>query len=207
MAWAPDYTTPEDLAAFVRIGDTADDVQLGLAIAAASRAIDRACDRQFGVLAAAAPRYYTARWDVRRCRWVVKIDDLMTTTDLVVDVAADEDLDYDAGGEVTSPRLEPVNAAADGRPWTSLVVPPASAVQPSCLEHGVRITALWGWSAVPPAVEEACLLQASRLLSRRDSPLGVAGSPEAGSELRLLARLDPDVAVALRPFRRVWGAV
>ena len=205
MAWAPSYTTSEDLAAFVRIGDTADDTQLGLAIAAASRAIDQACDRQFGVLTTAAARYYTARWDVRRCRWRVAIEDLMSTTGLVV--AVDSAADETYADTVTAYRLEPVNAAADGRPWTDLVVSPSSTVQPSCLEHGVRVTALWGWSAVPPAVEEACLLQASRLLSRRDSPHGVAGSPETGSEVRLLARLDPDVAVALRPYRRVWGAV
>jgi hypothetical protein len=66
----------------------------------------------------------------------------------------------------------------------------------------VRVTALWGWSAVPPAIEQATLLQASRLLIRRDSPYGVAGSPEAGTEIRLLARLDPDVDVAVAPYRR-----
>ena len=53
--------------------------------------------------------------------------------------------------------------------------------------------------------QEATLLQASRLAARRDSPFGVAGSPDAGSEMRLLARVDPDVAVALEPYRRrIW---
>jgi hypothetical protein len=205
MAWEPDYTTPEDLANFVRIGDTADDVQLGLAIATASRAIDRACNRQFGVLATAAARYYTARWDTRLRQWAVDIDDLMTTTDLAV--AFDEDEDQTYSGTITAYHLQPRNAAADGRPWAQLYVRSTSAVQPTCLRDGVRVTALWGWSAVPPAIEQACLLQASRLLSRRDSPHGVAGSPETGSEVRLMARLDVDVAVAIRPFRRMWGAV
>ena len=208
MAWAPDYATAEELAAFVRISDTDDDAQLSLAIAAASRTIDgpSGCSRQFGQVDAAVARYYTARWDRHMCRWVVDIDDLMSTSGLEVAVALDTDLDY-TDGTITGYDLLPINAAADGRPWTQLAVRFTSSVQPNCTEHGVRITALWGWSAVPDAIKEACLLQASRLVSRRDSPYGVAGSPQAGSEVRLLAKLDPDVAVALRPYRRVWGAV
>jgi hypothetical protein len=55
---------------------------------------------------------------------------------------------------------------------------------------------------VPSAVKLATRLQASRFMARRDSPYGVAGSPDAGSEIRLLSRVDPDVAVALRGFSR-----
>lgn len=205
MPWAPNYTTTEDLADFVRITDTLDEVQLSLAISTASRGIDRACGRQFGSLSAVAARYYTARWDCRRQRWTVSIDDLMTTTGLLV--AFDEDGDETYGGEIDLFTLEPRNAAADGRPWTDLVVRPTAATLPTSLADGVRVTARWGWDQVPASIEQACLLQASRLLARRSSPFGVAGSPEAGNELRLLARLDPDVEVAVRPYRRVWGAV
>jgi hypothetical protein len=52
----------------------------------------------------------------------------------------------------------------------------------------------------------ATLIQASRLFARRHAPFGVAGNPEVG-QLRLLERLDPDVAISVRPFARVWGAV
>ncbi len=204
MAWRPDYCSTDELRDFVRIGDTADDVQLRLAIAASSRAIDRAANRQFGRVASAVARYYTAAWDHRRRRWLVRIDDLMSTTGLVVGFDLAETQTYSSA--VTDYQLGPVNAAADGRPWVELAVRPSSLVQPTAIEAGVRVTALWGWSAVPAPIKEACLLQASRLLSRRDSPYGVAGSPEAGNELRLLAKLDPDVAVAVRPFERVWGA-
>jgi hypothetical protein len=70
MAWAPDYTTPEDLANFVRIGDTADDVQLGLAIAVASRTIDgpTGCNRQFGKLDTAAARSGGSSASTTSCR-------------------------------------------------------------------------------------------------------------------------------------------
>ena len=205
MAWQPNYCTTDELRSFVRIGDTADDVQLGLAIAASSRAIDRATGRQFGRVASAVARVYTAGWDVRRERWYVVLDDVMDATGMTVEYDSAEDQTY--ASAITNYRLGPVNAAADGRPWTELVVRPASTVQPCDLEDGIQVTALWGWLAVPAAVKQACLLQASRVLARRDSPYGVAGSPEAGNELRLLARVDPDVEVALSPYRRWWGAV
>lgn len=199
MAWAPNYCTSDELATFVR-QTTPDDERLSLAIAAASRAVDRATRRQFGQVAAPEARYYTARYHGSTSRWVVEIDDLMTVTGLAVAVDA-------AGAEtytstITAHSLRGRNAAAEGRPWTSLAVLASSDVQPSDDPDAVKVTAQWGWTAVPDAVKQATLLQASRLFSRRDSPHGIAGSPEAGSEVRLLARLDPDVETSLAPYRR-----
>lgn len=197
MAWKPDYVSVEQLRNFVRIGDTDDDTQLSYAIAAASRAIDRLCNRQFGIVDAPEERQYTAYWDRRRCRWVVETDDLMTTTGLTFTVSA---------GTITDYRLEPVNAPQKGRPWERLVVLPSSSVEPSTDEFGASIEALWGWSDVPLPIQQGTLLQASRFFTRRNSPFGIAGSPELGSEMRLLAKVDPDVAVSVGPYKRWWAA-
>lgn len=198
MAWAPDYITLSEMKAFLRDGETIDDVQIGVAITAASRAIDRHTNRQFGVVAAAEERLYTGRYDRRRCRWVVEVDDFQSTTNLAVEV------DGETGATYTK---EPVNAAVKGRPWTTLAFDSDSPVVPTGAEHEVAVTALWGWTAVPVPVKQATYLQASRFLNRRDSPYGIAGSPDVGSEMRLLARLDPDVSVSLGPFIRWWAAV
>jgi hypothetical protein len=48
----------------------------------------------------------------------------------------------------------------------------------------------------------AAKLQCARWNFRRDAPAGVAGSPDQGSEIRLLSRLDPDVAVSLAGLSR-----
>lgn len=197
MVWAPDYATTAELKAYQRIDDAVDDAQLALAITAASRAIDQHTSRQFGVVAAPEERFYTAAYDSRRGRWVIEIDDLMTAAGLVVTVEA---------GAVDVLAKQPANAAAKGRPWTRLVVAPESTTQPNCEEDGVSVTATWGWTAVPATIKQAALLQASRLFTRRDAPFGVAGSPELGSELRLLAKVDPDVAVVLGPYVRWWAA-
>jgi hypothetical protein len=191
MAWAPDYVTAAELKAYLRIGDTVDDAQVALAISASSRAIDRHTNRQFGSVAA-EERTYPVRWDRRRCRYVVEIDDLMSTAGLEVAGVA-----FDA----TLHLLEPRNAAQLGRPWELLVM----ASDPGT--DGVALLeAPWGWTTTPTPVKQASLLQGSRVMARRESPFGVAGSPELGSELRLLARVDPDVAVALGPYVRWWGA-
>lgn len=205
MSWASSYVSAGELAAYVRIGDSGDDVQLGLAIAAASRAIDRTCRRQFGLDAAPVARIYTAVVDAQTGRLVVGIDDVMTTAGLTVGIDTAGDGTYSTTLTVYS--LGPVNATADGEPWTQLFAGPSSTVALSLAPGAVRVTARFGWSAVPDPVKQACLLQASRLLSRRDAPFGVAGSPEVGSEVRLLARVDPDVAVLLRHYTRRWWAV
>lgn len=59
---------------------------------------------------------------------------------------------------------------------------------------------------MPAVVSSACLIQAARFFVRRDSSYGIAGSPELGNELRLLARLDPDVALLLTSVKRWWAA-
>lgn len=204
MAWAPDYLTVEQLAEYVNITDSDDDALLAPAIAAASRAIDRATNRQFGLVAAPVARYYTARWDQRRCRWVIEIDDLQTTVGLLI--MADRDDDGSYSDLIDEYALRPVNAQQDGKPWTQVIVHPTSTAQPTCLEAGVEAVAKWGWTAFPDVVVQACYLQASRFYERRKAPFGVAGSPDAGSEMRLLAKVDPDVAVMLGPVTRQWGA-
>jgi hypothetical protein len=66
----------------------------------------------------------------------------------------------------------------------------------------VRVEGTFGWDAVPDAIREATILQSSRLYTRLDSPLGVAGFGDMGA-MRVSFKGDPDVAMLLAPFRRV----
>jgi len=204
MAWAPDYLTVDEIKSYERIDDDIDDSQLARAITTASRAIDQTTGRQFGTTDAVEARYFTAEWHRRRQRWVITIDDVMNVTDLEVKFDTADDGTYD--GLIDHYQLKPVNAMQLGEPWTQIVVHPSSAVQPSALEDAVEVTATFGWLAVPESIKQACALQASRFAARRDSPYGIAGSPDQGSELRLLAKLDPDVVTSVRPFLRLWVA-
>jgi hypothetical protein len=209
MAWAPDYLTVAELKGWLRKNDSSDDALLAEVITDASRAVDWYCDRQFGSISTAGPRYYVWGGELVEGRQALLIDDLATTTDLVVTVDTDGDGDADqtlVNG--TDFDLWPANAPADGLTWTRLVLRgAASAAWPTGYHRAVTITARWGWPAVPAAIKVATRFQAARFFARRNATFGVAGSPEMGSEMRLLERLDPDLVTSLAKFRRPWAAV
>lgn len=193
MAWAPDYISLAAAKAYLRIADSDDDTLLPIAITTASRAIDDHCNRQFGQVDEAEERRYTARPDRERGLWIIDIDDLTDATGLTVMIGTNAITDY---------TLEPVNATLKGKAWTRIAVACTSAVQPCGRENEVAGMGLWGWGTQPAGVTQGIQLQLSRFAARRDSPFGIAGSPDQGSELRLLAKVDADVVVALRGLRR-----
>ncbi|HSL51984.1 MAG TPA: hypothetical protein VK878_23180 [Candidatus Deferrimicrobiaceae bacterium] len=200
MAWAPDYVTADDVAAFARVDDDVDDAEYARCATTASRAIDDACNRQFGLTASEA-RFYTPRWSFTHSAWEVECDDLVTVTEVAVDVAGD-DL-FSTVIALSAVRKDPVNAPQESRPWERFRVRTSALPVPPTYPHdSVRVTGTFGWASVPTAIKEATLLQASRLAARRDSPYGVAGSPENGTEIRLLARLDPDVLTSIKDYVR-----
>lgn len=191
MAWEPDYVTPAELKAYANVNDSIDDTFYAIWATTASRAVDTFCHRQFGKVAAVEEREYTTEYDRHLGCYIGFIDDLMDVDDLVV-------LDEDAT-EITDYSLHPVNALKKGRPYERIAVNVCGPL---------TISGLWGWTSVPVPVKNATLLQGARLAARRDSPFGVAGSPEEGSELRLLATLDPDLKTSLgSKYRRErWAA-
>lgn len=188
MAWKPDYITVDQLKNYKQIGDTEDDVSLALAVTSASRAVDICTGRQFGQVDSPEVRTFTAVYDRHRGIYVCPIDDLATVTGTLLD-----------GEELDEANLFPRNAVKKGKVWTELQVE-------SVGDHD--ITGPWGWPAFPQTVVHATLLQASRFAARRDSPYGVAGAPNVtgAGDLRLLSKVDPDVAVMLKDYTRWWAA-
>jgi hypothetical protein len=195
MTWKPDYVTAVQVADFLRISDTVDNTQFGMWATAASRAVDDKTNRQFGQLAAPAARTYRrpAVYNPASGLWELEIDDVQDVTGMLVAGVA-----YASAGAV----LLPDNAPADGKPWERL----GFTMQPLLPTAGAPmttvITARWGWTTVPAQVTGACYLQSARWAARRDAPFGIAGSPDQGSEIRLLAKLDPDVATTLAGLSR-----
>lgn len=224
-SWSPSYATGAQLRAYMGAPASLTTVSpaytdptdwiYDTAAAAASRSVDTACFRQFGNTGSTpTARLYTPYVDIGRQRIVCDIDDLGDTAGLLVE--SNQNGDAATWSTVADWRLYPLNAAADDRPYTQLVFPRGWAwgayaydMLPFA-EGSVRITTGsthacttgWGWTDFPDTVVQASLLQASRLVKRKDSPFGIAGSPAEGNALRLLARLDPDVAVLVQDFRR-----
>ena len=195
MAWAPDYVSAADLAAYLRDPLADDLTEYGVWATAASRAIDKRCNRQFGQLAAPAARVYRRPpvYDPTTALWLLEIDDVQDMTGMLVNGVA-----FASSGAV----LLPANAPSDSQPWQRI----GFTTEPTWSYPGApviyTITARWGWAAVPSQVVAAVKLQANRWNKRRDSPYGIAGSPDQGSEMRLLAKLDPDVSTTLAGLSR-----
>ena len=199
------YATLAELKAFVGIptADTADDTILTMALDAATTQVDQFADRTF--TAGVGTRYYTATDGGR-----LEVDPISTLTGLVVATDENGDGTYETTWTInTDFRMEPVNAAAAGDPWTRIIGLGTRQFPRLQYRPGVSVTASFGWpgGTAPAAVKNATLIQASRLFKRKDAPFGVAGSVEFGSEVRLLAKLDPDVESLLKPYRRNWWVV
>lgn len=201
------YATLPELKGFVGIpaADTADDVTLTLALDSASLQVEHYCDRKFTADATPTTRHYMAGADTGR----LDVDPIATATGLVVATDDNDDGTFETTWAAGDYRLEPLNAAASGAPWTRLVALGTRWFPRLAYRPGVAVTATFGWpgGVAPAPVKHATLIQASRLWKRKDAPFGVAGSVEFGSEVRLLARLDPDVETLLRPYRRSWWVV
>ena len=202
MPWAPNYIEPEELADFVHTDVESDRVELTSAISSASRAIDEATYRQFGSVTAET-RIYTPRWSAARGMWVIECDDFTALTKIELDTAGDGTFATEVS--VSGAVLLPLNNVAKGRVFERVGLRSTVTAVSTLGKGSVRLTSPWGWPAYPETIVTGTKLQASRFFARRNSPYGVAGSPDQGSEIRLLAKADPDVILAVRSFkRRVW---
>ncbi|MFJ8743423.1 head-tail connector protein [Embleya sp. NPDC127516] len=187
----PAYVTLAFFKESMGILDDDRDEQLQQRLDAASRGVDSHCGRRFHLDDIPAPR------TLRIARRVVVdqdgprllIPDIGTTTGLVVELGRPG-----AWRDITT-EVEPIRDHDDDQTWpyTSLARPGGWHAAPGTR---ARITARWGWPAIPTAVEMATVLQASRLWNRRNSPEGITGSAEWGG--MRLTRVDPDVGMQLQ---------
>jgi hypothetical protein len=171
----------------LKAGETSQDGLLQQAIDAASRGLDdmppgRAAGAFLPAAAASTRIVATRRRLLREGRTVLLLlgtmCEIAAEDGLAIEVRAGTGWIPFTGWEIEHP--DP------GDPITVL----RASHWPRC---DLRITARWGWPALPPKIAQAALIQATRLYKRRTSPEGVAGSAEWGGVIRL-TRLDPDVA-------------
>ncbi len=190
---ANEYATLVELKSMRRIepGDTADDTLLQSRLTRASRAIDDRCGRRFYADGSATARTYRTAGRVASGRdgELLLVDDISATAGLIVEVG-----DGTAWTAVTDYTSEPENAVARGRAIEGL--------RRDCgywsTNRRVRVTANWGWPAVPDGIVEATLLLANRRFKRKDSPEGVSGWAAEGAVR--VSRFDPDIEDLVEPF-------
>jgi hypothetical protein len=197
-----EYVTRAELAAWLGIVDSQNDQQLDSARVSASRAIDRYTARRFYKDTTATKRIYNP-YSV----WTVDIDDVATTSGLIVQTDDNDDgtadTTWSASDYITEP-LNGVNSGVEGWPITRLRVTGNKFWPQIIYRPAVHVTAIWGWAAIPEQVKQATLIVAADLYKQKDSPFGVAGFGDFGA-IRMRDDVLARVRSMLAPFRRDWG--
>lgn len=195
MAVTNGYCTLADVKAALRITDSVDDALIENSINSASRMIDQYCNRYFYSTSAGEVRYYQAN-DGFIC-W---IDDAQSITTL--ETSSTDPLIFDTTWQAGDYQVLPANRWANGAyyPITGITATD-NYLFPVWAEMAlVKVTGQFGWASVPEPIKFACIIQASRLFKRLESPLGVAGVSDIGI-MRVGANIDGDVAQLINPFR------
>jgi hypothetical protein len=196
------YATLEELREW--FGDESarlDPGQLHRTLASVSRAIDRHCGRRFWRDNTATARTFRAEEP-----GLVWTGDFWSAAGLIVEADPAGNGVWSQVWDAGDYQLEPLNAAADlgsdgAFAWWQIAAVGSDAFPVFPRRVGVRVTAKWGWSAVPDQVTEAALLKAASLFKRRDAPFGFAEVGDLG--VIRIGRNDPDVVEMLRPFVHV----
>ncbi|MET8557959.1 head-tail connector protein [Streptomyces sp. NPDC004959] len=178
MAIGDNYLTRDELKAYMGLETNATDDEVDAAISSASREIERHCRRQSNDAETATARRYRPSDP-----YSLAVDDFWTADGFKLET----DQGDGAWAEVpaTEYELSPLNRMVNGLPWTYWRVDLVGSVSLSA--GPVRVTARWGWESVPADIRQAMKMLASDTFQLRDSRMGVAGSDQFGTIVRVRA--------------------
>lgn len=195
MAIGDDYLTRDELKTYMGLEGTNEDDLVDDAISSASREIERHTHRQFNDNGTAVARRYVAT----RCDEIA-VDDFWTDTGFVLEIDVNGDDNWTTVA-ATEYQLSPLDRLRDGIPWVYWKIEMVGTTSlPVRKKASVRVTARWGWEAVPSDVKQAVKIHASDTFQLKDSRMGVAGSDQFGTILRV--RDNSAVAAKLKHFVR-----
>lgn len=175
MALGDPYVTAAQLKTRLGIGDTVDDTAAGEAVLAGSRAIEEACGRQFNVGSSA-----TARLFYPGSVTFAEVPDISSTTGLVIQTDTAGDGTYATTWIAADYQLEPLDGWSgpeSGWPYTGIraVSTQRFIVAPSPSTRApLKVTAKWGWAAVPAPVLSASYLMSADYLALKDARFGLS---------------------------------
>ncbi len=201
MAITNGYCTLAELKTYLGLSGSGQDDNLESAVDSASREIDAICGRFF-FQTSSDTKYFTPINPL-----YLDVPDISSPSGLAVlidtsddgthDTTLTIDTDFytkplDAGNEVAGLQYQPITQI-------TILDTRSSERFDSTIVKQVKITAQWGWSAVPHAVKQATLLQATRLFKRKDSPFSTYGNPETGTG-ELFNKFDPDAMKLIKGY-------
>lgn len=201
MALGDKYATLPELKARIAAGislpvDADRDTRLNNALDTASRGIEKACNRQFNVASSATARVFEPCSE-----YLLEVDDISTTSGLIVKVDSAGDGTYATTVTSTNYELRPLNGVVDGETgWPYWQICAVNYSWPTWwVRAPMQVTATWGWATVPSPVHEACLILAEELFKLSDAPFGTGGYGQFGI---IRARENPFCWQRIAPYAR-----
>jgi hypothetical protein len=193
------YATLAQVKAALRITDSVDDTLLDMARISASDLIDGYTGRTF-TTSGTVTRVFAPADD-----YVLQTDDLAGTA-VTITSSTGADGVFDVTWKTTDYQLEPLNGVSNGQavPFTRIRAIQDYLWPTAGGEATVRVRGVFGFPSIPLVITQATVLQSSRIFTRLQSPLGIAGFGEMGV-VRVTRALDPDVAALVEPYRRIVG--
>lgn len=186
------YCTLAEVKSALRITDTTDDTLLEKAIEGASRRIDGHTGRFFYQRTATISLYTRDIYQLQLQNDLVSVTTLKTDDngDGIFENTWTVNVDY---------QLQPLNTVLQSRPYNRVVAVGAKSFPIITIPDlpGVQIAGVWGWSAIPDDVREACVLLSMRGFARYNAALGVVGFADMAIQVRAV---DPDVRDMLSPY-------
>jgi hypothetical protein len=195
MAIGDDYLQRDELKSYMGLEGDSDDTLVDDAISSASREIERHCHRQFNDAGAVSARRYKAT----NCESIA-VDDFWTDAGFILEIDQNGDGTWT---EVASTEYEltPYDRMRDGLPWVYWKINMVGTTSlPLHRRASVRVTAQWGWEEIPSDVKQAVKMLASDTFQVKDSRMGVAGSDQFGTIVRV--RSNSLVEAKLKHFVR-----
>jgi hypothetical protein len=179
------YTSVEEVKSRLGITDTGSDLEIEFAVASASRWVEQRCDRHF--------------YQVTEARTFVPYSLYLQPLTDVVSISAFA-VDYDGDGIFETPFVQNTDyelaigidefnqlASGEARPYTLARITNVAGggkffpfIWPFSRQDRIQVTGTWGWPTVPYLVREAARQVAADFFKLKDSPFGMAGSPEFG---------------------------
>lgn len=164
-------------------------------ITAVSRKIDNHCARHF--FQVTETRYFTAGQNYR-----ISIDDVYTASGLALYTDDGADGTYENTWATTDYNLLPTNALTKGLPYTSIERTLLGSFAYPKYRNAIKLTASYGWAAIPAPVNIACIMQAHRIAKRFVTPLGESAATAVGTIKLSIPHLDPDIMAMLEDYVR-----
>jgi len=201
MAITNGYCTLAEIKTYLGLSGSGQDDNLENAIESTSREIDAICGRFFYQTTSEA-KYFTPVNPI-----YLEVPDISTPSGLAVLIDTNDNGTHDTTLTInTDFYTSPLDAGndVDGvqyQPITEIKILDTRSSErfDTTIVKQVKVTCQWGWSAVPHAIRQATLIQATRLFKRKDTPFTVYGSEQTGT-VELFQKFDPDAMKLIKRY-------